>query len=53
MNQWEEATKELTEWIRKGEIKYKESILEGFENTPQGLRNVLSGKNFGKQLIKI
>ena len=53
MNQWDEATKELTEWIRKGEIKYKESILEGFENTPQGLRNVLSGKNFGKQLIKI
>ena len=53
MNQWDEATKELTEWIRKGEIKYKESILEGFENAPQGLRNVLSGKNFGKQLIKI
>ena len=53
MDKWDMATKELTEWIRKGEIKYKESVLEGFENMPQGLRNVLSGKNFGKQLIKV
>ena len=53
MDKWDLATKELTEWIRKGEIKYKESVLEGFENMPQGLRNVLSGKNFGKQLIKV
>ena len=34
-------------------IKYEETITEGFENAPQGLRDVLSGKNFGKQLIKV
>ena len=28
-------------------------IKPGFENAPQALRDVLSGRNFGKQLIKI
>ena len=50
---WEQATSELAEWMRQGKIKYKETVLEGIENAPQGLRDVLSGKNFGKQLIKV
>jgi NADPH-dependent curcumin reductase CurA len=38
--------------VLDGSLKYKETITEGFENAPQALRDVLSGKNFGKQLIK-
>jgi len=34
----------------KADIKYKETITEGFENAPQALRDVLSGKNFGKAI---
>ena len=51
--EWREATEELSKWIAEGKIKYEETITEGFENAPQGLRDVLSGKNFGKQLIKV
>ena len=51
--EWREATKELSQWISEGKIKYEETITDGFENAPQGLRDVLSGKNFGKQLIKV
>ena len=51
--EWREATNELSQWISEGKIKYRETITEGFENAPQGLRDVLSGKNFGKQLIKV
>ena len=51
--EWREATEELSQWISEGKIKYEETITEGFENAPQGLRDVLSGKNFGKQLIKV
>ena len=51
--EWREATDELSQWISEGKIKYEETITEGFENAPQGLRDVLSGKNFGKQLIKV
>ena len=53
LNQFEKTTAILHEYIKSGDIKYKETITSGFENAPQALRDVLSGKNFGKQIIKI
>jgi NADPH-dependent curcumin reductase CurA len=52
-NQWEIATKELLDLVNENKIFYRETITKGFENAPQALRDVLSGKNFGKQIIKI
>ena len=51
--EWWDATREIAGWIKSGKLKYKESIIDGLENAPLALRNVLSGKNFGKQLIKV
>ena len=51
--EWEEATKELSNWIKEGKIKYRETVTEGLENAPQALRDVLTGKNFGKQVVKV
>ena len=53
MNEWMDATMILSDLIAEDKILYRETITEGFENAPQALRNVLTGKNFGKQLIKI
>lgn len=53
MHEWDDVTKELSKLVLEDKIRFKETIIEGFENAPQGLRDVLSGKNFGKQLIKI
>ena len=53
LNKFEKTTAILHEYINSGEIKYRETITSGFENAPQALRDVLSGKNFGKQIIKI
>ena len=53
MSEWEEATKELSSLVSQGKILYRETITQGFENAPEALRNVLTGKNFGKQLIEI
>ena len=52
-NQWEAATKELLELVNENKIFYRETITNGFEHAPQALRDVLSGKNFGKQIIKV
>ena len=52
-NEWKDATEELSTWIEEGKIKYRETITDGIENAPQALRDVLSGKNFGKQVVKI
>jgi len=50
---WANATKELAGWIREGKINYRETVTDGLENAPQALRDVLSGQNFGKQLVKV
>ena len=53
MDEWASATEELSKLVREEKMLYKETITKGFENAPQALRNVLTGKNFGKQLIEI
>ena len=53
MNEWEQATKEILELVENEKMKYRETITKGFENAPQALRDVLTGKNFGKQIIEI
>lgn len=49
----QQAIERLTDWIRGGQIKYKEDVQEGFENIPSTLLRLFSGKNFGKQLLRL
>jgi NADPH-dependent curcumin reductase CurA len=43
----------LVEWIRSGQIRYKEDVQHGLENAPTTLRRLFQGENFGKQLLKL
>ncbi len=52
-DQKEIAEQELKQWLKNGKIIAAEDILEGIENTPEGLIGLLNGKNKGKRLIKI
>jgi NADPH-dependent curcumin reductase CurA len=53
VDEFETATELLSGYVSEGSIRYRETITKGFENAPQALRDVLSGKNFGKQIIEI
>jgi NADPH-dependent curcumin reductase CurA len=48
-----EALKALGGYFAEGRLKYRESIVHGLENAPRGLIDLLAGKNFGKQLVKL
>lgn len=48
-----EFVREMGEWLRDGRVRYREDIVEGLENAPQGLIGLLRGDNFGKRLVKI
>jgi NADPH-dependent curcumin reductase CurA len=39
--------------LQEGKFKYRESISEGIETTPEALLDVLKGNNFGKQVVKV
>ncbi len=40
-------------WVRDGKLRYREDITEGLENAPQALLSMLSGRNFGKVLVRV
>jgi NADPH-dependent curcumin reductase CurA len=48
-----EAINELLGWIGSGELKFQVDVQEGFDNIPDTLQRLFTGKNLGKQLLKI
>lgn len=48
-----EGIKQLAQWVAEKKISYAESVVEGFENTPQAFLGLFAGENTGKQLVKI
>ena len=53
MGLWPEAIGELAGHVVAGRLKWRETIREGIENTPQALVDLLHGENFGKMLVKV
>lgn len=48
-----EGVMQLAQWVAAGKLKYAETIVEGFENTPQAFIGLFSGDNLGKQIVKV
>jgi NADPH-dependent curcumin reductase CurA len=40
-------------WVADGSLRYRETIIDGLENAPEALAQVLAGGNFGKMLVKV
>ncbi len=39
--------------VASGEVRYREDIVEGIENAPEAFIGMLTGKNFGKLVVKV
>jgi NADPH-dependent curcumin reductase len=48
-----EALADLGARVAAKKLRYKESVVEGLENAPAGFMALLTGGNFGKQLVKL
>ncbi|MDA8250051.1 MAG: NADP-dependent oxidoreductase [Rhodospirillales bacterium] len=40
-------------WVKDGTLRYRESVVDGLENAPEALAQVLRGGNFGKMLVRV
>ena len=43
----------MSKWILNKQIKWKETIIEGIENSPKAFIDLLDGQNIGKMIVKI
>jgi hypothetical protein len=48
-----EGIGQLAEWLRAGQIQYRETIVSGLENAPRAFLGLFDGTNLGKQLVKV
>ncbi len=53
MDRAAQAVGELIGWVKSGDIVYQEDIQEGFENIPDTLNRLFTGRNVGKQMLKL
>lgn len=52
-HRYEEGINQLLKWVNAGQIKYEETVTNGFENMPQALIEMLRGQNTGKAIVKV
>lgn len=50
---WPEAIRQLEGWISGGQIKYRETIVDGLENAPRAFIGLFKGENFGKLIVTL
>lgn len=53
LQRFPEAMADLTEWVSKDEIQWKDHVVEGLENALDGLSLLFTGGNDGKLMVRI
>jgi NADPH-dependent curcumin reductase CurA len=51
-DRWGEGIAQMAQWLQEGKLRYREEIVNGFENIPRAFVDMLRGKNTGKMLIQ-
>lgn len=45
--------RDMSAWVRSGEVRYKEDVVEGLENAVDAFLGLFRGANFGKLLVRV
>ena len=53
MNRSHVAVPELLGWVQRGELVNQVDVQQGFDNIPDTLNRLFTGKNLGKQVLKL
>ncbi len=52
-DEFSEAIRDLSTWIKEGRLNYREEVFDGIEHAPGSLQRLYSGENTGKLVIKL
>ncbi len=45
--------RDMSGWIADGSVRYREDVVEGLDAAPEAFRGLLTGRNFGKLLVRV
>ncbi len=45
--------REMSGWVGDGSVRYREDVVEGLDAAPEAFRGLLTGRNFGKLLVRV
>ncbi|OYR38963.1 NADP-dependent oxidoreductase [Halorubrum sp. Ib24] len=48
-----EASERLGRWVASGELKHRETVVDGLENAPDAFLGLFAGDNIGKQVVRV
>jgi len=51
-DRWMEGVMAMASWVMKGDIKVRETVMDGFEKMPYALMGLFTGDNTGKMVVK-
>ncbi|KNX37047.1 NADP-dependent oxidoreductase [Luteipulveratus halotolerans] len=51
--QTEQFLADMAGWVADGSVQYREDVVEGLDQTVEAFRRLLTGRNFGKLVIKV
>ena len=52
-DRYPEGAAQMAQWMKEGNFKTREDIVDGLENFPQTLLMLFEGRNFGKLILKV
>ena len=52
-HRYDEFAKDMSQWLARGDIKYREHLVDGLESAPNAFIGMLNGENFGKLVIRV
>lgn len=53
MHMYGDFQRDMAGWLKSGQVKYQETVLDGIDNAPAALIGLLNGLNAGKMLVKL
>lgn len=50
---YDDFVRDMSGWLAEGAIRYREQVVDGLEAAPAALNDVLTGRNFGKVVVRV
>jgi NADPH-dependent curcumin reductase CurA len=45
--------RDMARWLAEGKVRYRETVIEGIDRTPEAFLQLFSGDNIGKQIVRV